>query len=668
MSLLKQLLISVTVAILCILVGTLVLSIDGARTYLNNQLQAQSENAASSLALSLSQPANQDEVLRELLMSALFDSGQFRQVRFSGVDGQVVFDRSMPASVSGTVPEWFSQALPLTQPSAMRYISDGWKQVGELTVTADDLFARETLWKTSARVLLLVVGAGLLWALFVVLLMRWLKRVLNDEITEQVRAIAEGGTPAQSNRRRVAELSQATQAIKEVRQRVRATAQEQVARIESLQLELNSDPVTGLANRKFFVNELRRVLQAGDAASEGHVLIFRQRDLAGVNAQMARAEADSWLRSVGETVLRILHDSVEGQEVGEKPLLARLNGSDFVLLLPVFNGLRATRLVEKVRQALSISRVRVAGGGLCRWSLALTDYSADCLVSDVLARLDHGLMSAESAGKDNIEVVARADGHPGLASVAAGEKAWRSLIDDALLYGRLELSVQPLVYENDTVTDRHEATLALRDEANGGSLLSGHLFMPAAVRLGLSAACDLRAIDLGLTWLSQHPGKLVVRVSLPSLLQPHYLPEMKRRLQGLKAQPETVNRLILEIDAHGLVAYADEVEAFCREVVSAGAGVGLRRLAEQPAALLYLHRAPLHYIKLGGDIIGGLMSSPGAMQLMVAISETAIGMGIKVYADEVGDAGTAAVLREYGVQLAEGAVPAQEEREGGFEE
>jgi len=62
------------------------------------------------------------------------------------------------------------------------------------------------------------------------------------------------------------------------------------------------------------------------------------------------------------------------------------------------------------------------------------------------------------------------------------------------------------------------------------------------------------------------------------------------------------------------------------------------------------------------------MISPGAMQLMVAISETAIGMGIKVYGDEVSDARKAALLREYGVQLAEGAAPVMEEQEGGFGE
>ena len=93
MSLLKQLLISVTVAIVAILIGTLAFSIGAARQYLDGQLQSESENAASSLALSLSQPANQDPVTQELLMMALFDGGQFKLIRLASPEGETLFER-----------------------------------------------------------------------------------------------------------------------------------------------------------------------------------------------------------------------------------------------------------------------------------------------------------------------------------------------------------------------------------------------------------------------------------------------------------------------------------------------------------------------------------------------------------------------------------------------
>src|SRR5690606_40345826 len=79
--------------------------------------------------------------------------------------------------------------------------------------------------------------------------------------------------------------------------------------------------------------------------------------------------------------------------------------------------------------------------------------------------------------------------------------------------------------------------------------------------------------------------------------------------------------------------------------------VGVRRLAEQPAALLRLHRVTIRYIKLGGDLISGLMDSPGAVQLIAAITEAAIGQGVKVYAHDVPNAASAALLKVYGVLL-----------------
>ncbi|MGP1665112.1 MAG: EAL domain-containing protein, partial [Rhodanobacter sp.] len=229
------------------------------------------------------------------------------------------------------------------------------------------------------------------------------------------------------------------------------------------------------------------------------------------------------------------------------------------------------------------------------------------------------------------------------------EAAWRALLTDALSQGKLELSLRRAIYENHGSGDRHEASLELRDGENGENLLSGYLFMPAAVRLGLSADCDLRAIELGLAWLDQHGGELAIKVSLPSLLQPHFLPEMKRRLRGLHAQPDQIGRLLLEIDAHGLIAYGQEVQEFCRQVAAAGARTALRRLAQQPAALMHLHEASFSYVKLGGDMVTCLLASPGARQLAVAVAQTAAGLGIKVYADDVPDAETRLMLQKNGI-------------------
>src|SRR5690606_12019110 len=91
MSLLKQLLLSVSLAVVVILTGTLWFTFDAARSYLSDRLSVDAENSASSLALSLSQPANQDPATQEVLMTALFDSGQYRSIVFTTPQGEVTF-------------------------------------------------------------------------------------------------------------------------------------------------------------------------------------------------------------------------------------------------------------------------------------------------------------------------------------------------------------------------------------------------------------------------------------------------------------------------------------------------------------------------------------------------------------------------------------------------
>jgi EAL domain-containing protein (putative c-di-GMP-specific phosphodiesterase class I)/GGDEF domain-containing protein len=658
MSLLKRLLLSVTIAILVILAGTLAFSIGAARQYLDGQLQSESENAASSLALSLSQPSNQDPVTRELLMMALFDSGQFRHIRLKAPDGGELFARQQAdtAQAAREAPPWFSRLLPLSQPTAERAVSNGWRQVGQLSVAVDNSYAGTALWHSSVRMTALVLAAGAAWALFVAVLLNWFRRVLREEVSAQVRAIGTQASAAAPSRARVAELSSLVSAIDDTRERVRATAHEQTQRIESLELEVNRDPVTRLPNRRYFVNELRRALNgdAGETASHGHVLLFRQRDLQALNAGMTRANVDEWLAGIGLRVGEILAAQAAGgvyPQGSPGGQLARLNGSDFVVLLPGVQGPQAMHLVQQIRQLLQSLRIAVAGGTWCRWAYALTDYAPSSSVGDVLSRLDHALMRTESAGHADVEYIAY-DAREAQRS-ATSEGQWQHMLSTALAdTQQLALGISTQAYEGPQGREEHsEASLELHEP--GGQTLPGSLFLPVAVRLGLSADFDLRAITMGLHWLQQHAGaSLVVRVSLPSLGQAHFLPNLQALL-GQQADQDTgtLARLILELDAHGVIAYPDELAMFCTLARQNGSCVGLRRLDQQPMALAHLHALPLAYVKLSGDFAAHSNDNPGNRHLLQAMAQTAQELRLRVYAAGTLDAKTTALLRQQGVGM-----------------
>src|SRR5690625_3985132 len=94
-------------------------------------------------------------------------------------------------------------------------------------------------------------------------------------------------------------------------------------------------------------------------------------------------------------------------------MLARLNGSDFVLLLDEVSDEVLQAVVVAVRDELMRQRIQLASGEFCRWALAKTDYHSDEAFNHVLARLDQALMRAESAGHGQFEGMARdASGQP----------------------------------------------------------------------------------------------------------------------------------------------------------------------------------------------------------------------------------------------------------------
>lgn len=649
MSLLKQLLISLSVALLVILLGTLVFNSSAARSYLAEQLHTQSDNAVASLALSLSQSANQEPVTQELLMSALFDTGQFRTIRMTAPDGAVVFERQQSlAAGEDAVPAWFQSLMPLPLAEGHRAVSNGWRQVGHVQVTVDNRFAQTALWHSTMKMAGLIVLAGASWAFFVTLLMRWFRRVLREEVTSQVMRIGtEDQVQGAAEKSQVSELDAISSAIHHTHVRVQQAEQVQAARIETLELETNSDIVTGLPNRKYFLNELNKALQS-DEQPHGQVLLVRQRDLQSINAALPRQEVDAWLKNLGQQV----HALLEQQQFSGAQL-ARLNGSDFALILPGEQGVGSMHVVHAVRKLLQSLSIALSDGEWSRWAFVLTAYNPHDAVKDVLARLDQGLMQAESAGHGDVEYAeqARTLHLPAL----AGEGHWQNVLGHALEHDeQLSLDVQSLTSVSLLGSDvRHEASLQLHGAQ--GQSIGAALFLPAAVRLGLSAHFDVKAMELAVEWLSVHPGEnMAVRVSLPSVEHPQFLAQVRSFLEAQvpSSAASHLQFLILELDAHALAIAPQAVAALYQLVQPYGLGLALRRLDQSPASLLEFERIQLRYVKLGGHFAQQAMDNLGAKSLLEAMIHTAKAQGARIYATDVVSPSTAEWLRMNGANLA----------------
>ncbi|ANN71583.1 EAL domain-containing protein [Bordetella bronchialis] len=632
MSLLRQLLASVAVVTAVLLIVSQTLNIDTARRYLGQELRTRGETAAATLATVYARDPAPDPRTWQAVVHDIFSTGAYRRIQ---VQGSVAFEERKD-DAQDAAPAWFTSLISVAPAAAVRPFQAADGRQGTVTVVADDTEALRALWHHSIALALLVALAGGCWLIYAGGLVRWLQKRLLQGISAQVRALA-GGDPDPAALPAWREVAEVADALAETRARLRMTAEEAHARIESLQLELNLDPVTRLPNRKYFFNELRRALTNGARdpdAGGGHVLMFRQRDLAAINRHMPRDFTDQWLRSVG---LRL--DQKLGRRHVPPFLVARLNGSDFALLLHGASAAQAETLAGQLRQELRALRVSLGENRWCRWALAMAPYSRAGNASELLALLDHALMRAESADTDE-PVHAQA---PGPAE-AAGELQWRDTLVMALEQHRFSLAARAL-QTADGMPLRTEATLMLHD-ADAQAPIAAEVFMPAAIRLGMSSECDIQAVRLALDWLVSHGDTLAIAVTLPSLAQGSFLPRLG---QMLRDRPAQAGRLVFEVEARGLVEHFANVRGLCEVVCDAGARIGVRCLADDFSAMTRLHQLPIAYVKLGASFVGAMGRSPGARHLAAAVRQTAEGLGVAVYADGPTDTDTAAFLDRTGI-------------------
>lgn len=169
---------------------------------------------------------------------------------------------------------------------------------------------------------------------------------------------------------------------------------------EESQMHAQTDELTGLANRRVAVSNLR--------------------DLFGRNTQFAVVLADldhfkvvndTYGHEGGDRALR-LFAQVVSDVVRPGDLVARYGGEEILLVLPGASAPFAAQVAERVRAALAVA---VADGRAPAFtsSYGVADSGCGRSVDGLLAAADGALYAAKRAGRDRVEVACQSTSEPG---------------------------------------------------------------------------------------------------------------------------------------------------------------------------------------------------------------------------------------------------------------
>ena len=612
MSLVKQLWIAIVLVMTAAFGGSLIVSVLSARHYLEQQLQVKNIDNATSLALSLTQ-LDKDPVTVELQVAAQFDAGHYRFIRVTSPTGETIVEKVYQGQLEGA-PQWFANLIPIHAEPGQALVQDGWKQYGTLTLASHDQYVYKSLWEGTLELLMWFVLGSLATGVIGTVAIRVITRPLGD-VVSQASSIAERRFLTIPEPR-TPELRAVTRAMNDMVERLKAMFAEEAARLEGLRKKVNSDPVTGIANREYFLSHLREILGGEQFGSVGSLVVVRLAHLNELNAQLGRQRADQLLRELGQS----LYDSGNGHP-GQRA--GRVKGGEFAVVCPTY--------VSPTAAAKDIYE-RLRRDWLPHWEAELPDlfhlaavpYHRDQSMGDLLTRMDTALAQAQAKGPNSWHAVE--DG--GAAKINLPAEQWRTLLTEAVRGGQLSLAFFPVVRGDPSQSMHQEGVIRLQMDASG-QLLSAGDFMPMAANLNLTAPIDLGVVGLAIEHLQKGAGDVAVNLSAETIADFGFRNSLIQLLQGY---PSLCKRLLFEVPEYGVFRQFDAFRDLARSLKGLGCRVGIEYFGQRFAESDKLASLGLDYIKVHPSYVRGISTNEGNQEFLKGLCAMAHALGIIVIA------------------------------------
>jgi diguanylate cyclase (GGDEF)-like protein/PAS domain S-box-containing protein len=396
---------------------------------------------------------------------------------------------------------------------------------------------------------------------------------------------------------------------------------------EQLRRQADHDPLTGLYNRRRFEEEVSGQLSYAKRYSRpGAVLMIDLDSFKFVNDSYGHPIGDRLLCDVG---------AILSATVGETDVVARIGGDEFAVLL---REAKETEGVEVAKQLIAATRAESEPTVGASIGIARFDDSSERTPDELLIAADVALYEAKEAGGGTAVV------HTGQRGIAL---TWIERIRSALDEGGLSVYAQPIADLETGQVAREE--LLVRMDDSYGDKIPPDSFLPAAERFGLINEIDLFVLAKGIG-LVRRGTSIAANVSARTLTDPRYLAALERALEtGLK--PSCFN---FEITETAAVANMGDAQEFARRVRELGCSLALDDFGTGFSSFTYLKHVPAQHLKIDSEFIRELERNPADQQLVRAIVSIARGLGQKTVAEGVENANTLEMVRELGVDYAQG--------------
>lgn len=323
----------------------------------------------------------------------------------------------------------------------------------------------------------------------------------------------------------------------------------------------------------------------------GVLYLLEMEDLDLLSKELNEYEMDELLSQLIGTINQILADKANS-------IFSRRSNNQFAVVVPQISQLEADQLAAKLlRLSMNQLSTRVhlpddfihIGGAYFK-----VGDDKDALVEEA----ELALRSAQFQGSSSWFMYDKGavDGE-----LSKGSVRWRSFLENVLVSKRIFLFSQPVV-DSDSHAHHQEVTSRLRDTQ--GNLVRATLFLPMAIKCGLTPQIERQVIEMVMfDLLPKHKDnslKFSINLSLDTLVSRAFVRWLKTTLLEYR---HLAPRLIFEVNEDILVNHQAQLAEPLDMIQKMGAAICVDGVGQQVVSTEYIHHYPISLIKLHRSIV-----------------------------------------------------------------
>ncbi len=404
------------------------------------------------------------------------------------------------------------------------------------------------------------------------------------------------------------------------------------------------DPLTGLANRVLFEQQIGRAVSESHPGSHLAVILIDLNGFKNVNDTLGHQAGDEVLVETGH---RLRAACRAGDTV------ARLGGDEFAVLLPAVEDTEAaSAIAQRAVDALRRNYLIAAGSAAISGSAGIALGDRHISAEDLLRHADAAMYRAKTAGNGIAVYDAKIDIDQPHRMALFGEL--RALLNGDETHGRLVLHYQPQVRISDAAVTAAEALVRWQHPVHG--LLRPDAFLGIAETGGLEIPLTYRILRTAVADAAQwqtpaHPVTVSVNVPPVCLLDDAFVPEVR---SALAAHGLPASRLRLEITESAMAADPRRASAALRKIRADGVQVSIDDYGTGFSSLGQLKQLVADELKIDRTFVHNLATDPADAVLVGSAIDLAHNLGLFVTAEGVENLEALEVLRSLECDQAQG--------------